>query len=54
MSHPELDPVTAESEEQDSDFGDEHDDTSLADEHQELPGSTDESTPRGTGGLDPA
>jgi len=55
MSSPEPDPTTAESEEQDADFAEEHDEPSLADQHTEAPGmEPDEATPRGLAGMDHA
>lgn len=53
MSTPNIDPTTAESMQQDADFADEHTKPTHADEHptdEQL--ETDESTPRGHGGMD--
>jgi|1185.fasta_scaffold1740343_2 hypothetical protein len=52
MSTPEIDPVTAETMEEDGDFAEEHTKPSHADEDRD----SDESTPKGTagdGGMDP-
>jgi hypothetical protein len=55
MNSPQPDPATAESQEQDSDFAEEHDEPSLADEHTNSPGmKPDEATPRGLSGMDDA
>ncbi len=53
MSDPDIDPVTAESMQQDADFAEEHTKATHADEHpagKEL--ETDEATPHGTSGMD--
>ncbi|MBN6038390.1 hypothetical protein [Amycolatopsis sp. 195334CR] len=54
MSTPEIDPVTAESMEEDADIGDEHTEPTYRDQH---PGPADEDLddPDGDrGGMDPA
>jgi hypothetical protein len=51
MSRPEIDPVTAESMEQDADFADEHTRPTYADEDSPEQAS-DESVPDGEGGMD--
>jgi hypothetical protein len=54
VSNPDLDPVTAESMQQDADFAEEHTKATHADEHpagEDL--ETDESTPKGSSGMDP-
>jgi hypothetical protein len=51
MSTPEIDPVTAESMEEDADIGAEHTKPTHADEEPE---GKDESVPEGHGGMDPA
>ncbi len=53
MSNPDRDPATAEAEEQDADFAEEHDEVTLADEQGDAPGmQPDEATPRGISGMD--
>lgn len=53
MSSPQPDPATAESQEQDADFAEEHDEASPADEHTDSPGmEPDEATPHGLAGMD--
>ncbi|MEU0513958.1 MULTISPECIES: hypothetical protein [Amycolatopsis] len=54
MSGPEIDPVTAESEQQDADIGGEHTEPTYRDQDPEV--GTDEAEPEGEGGpggMDP-
>ncbi|CAM3957506.1 hypothetical protein KIPE111705_33415 [Kibdelosporangium persicum] len=51
MSTPEIDPQTARSMEEDSDFAEEHTKPTYADED---PQGEDESVPDGLSGMDPA
>jgi hypothetical protein len=51
MSRPEIDPVTAESMEQDADFAEEHTRPTYADEDSPE-GASDESVPEDGGGMD--
>ncbi|MFI6031802.1 hypothetical protein [Amycolatopsis magusensis] len=57
MSTPEIDPVTAESMEEDQDFGDEHTRPTVADEQHNRPKTgPEENQPTGrggAGGMDP-
>ncbi|WP_067681598.1 hypothetical protein [Nocardia miyunensis] len=53
MGGPDIDPITAESMQQDADFAEEHTKPTHADEHpegEEL--ESDESTPQGLSGMD--
>ncbi len=54
MSTPEIDPVTAESEQQDEDFGGEHTEPTFRDQPPAAGGSGDDESSRGdAGGLNP-
>ncbi|WP_434533289.1 hypothetical protein [Amycolatopsis carbonis] len=54
MSTPEIDPVTAESMEEDADFGDEHTEPTFRDQPPETPGARTEDEGGGDhGGMDP-
>ncbi|HEV2087661.1 MAG TPA: hypothetical protein VGR21_05065 [Cryptosporangiaceae bacterium] len=54
MSTAEPDRSTAEVEEEDADFAEEHDQPSLADQHTDVPGTEpDEASPGGLSGFDP-